>query len=55
VSSGERESAGNDEIMVSVTVAEGEAVRVAHGTLILRMNRDGIPGERLLMNVRMAG
>ena len=48
-----REIAGNDEIMVSVTVSEGVAVRVQHGTVILRMKRDGIPGERLLVNVRM--
>ena len=48
-----REIAGNDEIMVSVTVREGVAVPVQHGTVILRMKRDGIPGERLLVNVRM--
>ena len=46
------EIAGNDEIMVSVTVREGVAVG-QHGTVILRMRRDGIPGERLLVNVRM--
>jgi len=48
-----REIAGNDEIMVSVTVPEGVAVQVQHGTVLLRMKRDGIPGERLLVNVRM--
>ena len=48
-----REIAGNDEIMVSVTVREGAAAAVQHGTVILRMKRDGIPGERLLVNVRM--
>lgn len=48
-----REIAGNDEIMVSMTVREGAAVPVSPGTVILRMKRDGIPGERLLVNVRM--
>jgi hypothetical protein len=48
-----REIAGNDEIMVSMTVPEGGAARVSHGTVILRMKRDGISGERLLVNVRM--
>ena len=27
---------------------------IQHGTVLLRMKRDGIPGERLLVNVRMA-
>ena len=49
-----REVAGNDEIMVSLTVREGEAPRVEHGTVILRMKRDGFSGERVLVNVRMA-
>jgi hypothetical protein len=49
-----REIAGNDEIMVSVTVREGAAAPIQHGIVILRMKRDGIPGERLLVNVRMA-
>jgi hypothetical protein len=48
-----REIAGNDEIMVSLTVADGTAAGVEHGTVILRMQRDGIPGERLLVNVTM--
>jgi hypothetical protein len=48
-----REIAGNDEIMVSITVPEGVDVGVAHGAVILRMKRDGVPGERLLVNVRM--
>ena len=39
--------------MVSVTVRDGAAARVEHGTVILRMNRDGFPGERLLVNVRI--
>jgi hypothetical protein len=46
-----REIAGNDEIMVSLTVRDGAAVQ--HGDLLLRLKRDGVPGERLLVNVRM--
>jgi hypothetical protein len=49
-----REIAGNDEIMVSMTVRDGTSAPVQHGTVILRMKRDGIPGERLLINIRMA-
>jgi hypothetical protein len=49
-----REIAGNDEIMVSLTVRDGAPARVEHGTMILRMKRDGFPGERLLVNVRMS-
>ena len=48
-----REIAGNDEIMVSVTVPDGVAIPDQPGTVILRMKRDGISGERLLLNVRM--
>jgi hypothetical protein len=48
-----REIAGNDEVMVSLTVRDGAPARVEHGTVILRMKRDGVPGERLLVNVRM--
>ncbi len=48
-----REIAGNDEIMVSVNAREAAAGNVQHGTVIMRMERDGIPGERLPVNVRM--
>jgi hypothetical protein len=48
-----REIAGNDEIMVSVTAPEGGAASVAHGTVILRMKRDAIPGDRLLLTVKV--
>jgi predicted TIM-barrel fold metal-dependent hydrolase len=48
-----REIAGNDEIMASVTVGDGAAPIVQHGILILRQKRDGIPGDRLLVNVRV--
>ena len=49
-----REIAGNDEIMVSLTVRDFAPAAVQHGTVILRMKRDGFPGERLLVNVKMA-
>ena len=49
-----REIAGNDEIMVSLTVRDGEAVFIQHVTVILPVKRDGMPGGRLLVNVRMA-
>jgi hypothetical protein len=48
-----REIAGNDEIMVSLTVPEGAPLGGGHGTVILRLKRDGIPGDRLLVSVRM--
>jgi hypothetical protein len=48
-----REIAGNDEIMASLTVREGAAAPVQHATVIYRMKRDGLPGERLLVSVRM--
>lgn len=46
-----REIAGNDEIMASLTAPPGAAFDVMPGTILLRMQRDGIPGERLLVNV----
>jgi hypothetical protein len=49
-----REIAGNDEIMVSLTVRDGASVPAQLGTVIFRMKRDGLPGERLLVNVPMA-
>lgn len=48
-----REIAGNDEVMASVTVRD-ETTTVRHGSILLRMKRDGIPGERLLVNIRMS-
>jgi hypothetical protein len=49
-----REIAGNDEVMVSLTVRDGPPVAVQPGTILLRMKRDGIAGERLLVNVKMS-
>ena len=48
-----REIAGNDEIMASVTVREGTRLDPRFGTVLLRLKRDGRPGDRLLLNVRM--
>jgi hypothetical protein len=47
------EIAGNDDIMVSLTVPEGAALPLSNGTAILRMKRDGIPGERWLVDVKV--
>jgi len=49
-----REIAGNDEVMVSLTVRDDSPVAVQPGTILLRMKRDGIAGERLLVNVKMS-
>jgi hypothetical protein len=47
------EIAGNDEVMVTLTAPAGADPRVQHGTVIMRMKRDGISGDRLLVNVAM--
>ena len=49
-----REIAGNDEIMVSLTIRDGGSAPAERGTIIDRMPRDGMPGQRLLLNVEMA-
>jgi hypothetical protein len=49
-----REIAGNDEVMVSLTIASGAPADVQRGTVLLHLERDGMPGDRLLVNVRMA-
>ena len=48
-----RDIAGNDEIMASVTVPAGTTFDSRHGTVLLRLARDGQAGERLLVNVRL--
>jgi hypothetical protein len=48
-----REIAGNDEIMASVLVRDAAGVDSRFGRVLLRMTRDGFPGERLLVNVRL--
>jgi hypothetical protein len=46
-----REIAGNDDIMVTLTVPAGAAAGVPYGTVILRLPRDGFDGDRLLVDV----
>jgi hypothetical protein len=48
-----REIAGNDEIMASLTAPEDTSFDSRLGTVLLRMTRDSLPGERLLVNVRL--
>jgi len=48
-----REIAGNDEIMVSLTMPDSATAPVKHGSVIFRMTRDSIPGTRVLVNVAM--
>jgi len=49
-----REIAGNDEILVTLTVPSGAPVDVGHGTVILRLPRDGFDSDRLLVDVAVA-
>jgi len=39
--------------LVSLTVPEGASPSLAGGMMILRMQRSGVPGERLLANVKV--
>jgi hypothetical protein len=48
-----REIAGNDDIMVTVTVPVGAAADLAHGTVIARVRRQGFPSERLIVGVKV--
>jgi hypothetical protein len=49
-----REIAGNDDIMVTLTVPAGVASpNVRHGRVIMRTRRDGFPGDRLLVDVKV--
>jgi hypothetical protein len=48
------EIGGNDDIMVSLTIAEGGYVDAAPGQVILRMPRGGTGGERLLIDVKVS-
>jgi hypothetical protein len=47
------EIAGNDDIMVTITVPRGFDSPLAHGREIMRMKRSGFPGERLLVDVKV--
>ena len=48
-----REIAGNDDIMVTLTVPDGRNPALRDGSVILRLKRDAITGERLLVNVKV--
>ena len=47
------EIAGNDEIMVSLTVPEGAALSVDPGSVLMRLKRDGVPGDRVVVNIKV--
>ncbi|HLG59617.1 MAG TPA: hypothetical protein VI485_30040 [Vicinamibacterales bacterium] len=49
------EIAGNDDIMVSVTIPEGSDSRLQQGTVIMRLKRDGFRSERLLVDMKVSG
>jgi hypothetical protein len=50
-----REIAGNDDIMVTLTVPRNAAVPdLRHGHVILRMSRDGFPSDRLLVDTKVS-
>jgi hypothetical protein len=48
-----KEIAGNDEIMVSLTVPEGAPLPLANASVLMRLKRDGIPGDRVLVSVKV--
>jgi hypothetical protein len=47
------EIAGNDDIMVTLTVPEGFNAGLRQGTVIMRMKRSGFSGERLLVDLKV--
>ena len=47
------EIAGNDDIMVTITTAPGSYPDVSPGREILRMQRSGFPGQRLLVDLKV--
>jgi hypothetical protein len=47
------EIAGNDDIMVTLTVPAGAASSVEHGSVLFRMTRDGFASDRLLVDVKV--
>jgi hypothetical protein len=48
-----REIAGNDDIMVTLTVPTGAAADVPYGRVIARMRRQGFARERLILDVKV--
>jgi hypothetical protein len=49
-----REIAGNDDIMVTLTVPAGAASTMQHGRVILRMKRDAFASDRVLVDVKVS-
>jgi hypothetical protein len=49
-----REIAGNDDIMVTLTVPAGADPGLQQGRVIMRLKRDSIPGDRLLVDVKVS-
>jgi len=49
-----REIAGNDDIMVTLTVPSGSTPRLPAGTVIMRLKRDGFDSDRLLVTLKVA-
>ena len=49
-----QEIAGNDDIMVTMTVASGSQLRLHRGTLLHRMKRDGFASDRLIVEMKVA-
>jgi hypothetical protein len=49
-----REIAGNDDIMVTLTVPADADSPVQHGRVIMRTRRDGFASDRLLVDVKVA-
>jgi hypothetical protein len=49
-----REIAGNDDIMVTMTMPWVVDARVPYGTVLLRMKRDGFRSDRLLVSVKVS-
>jgi hypothetical protein len=48
-----REIAGNDDIMVTLTVPHGSEAALKRATVITRLTRDGIAGDRLLVDLKV--
>lgn len=49
-----KDIAGNDDIMVTLTIPPGREAPVGNATVILRMKRDGFQSDRLLVNVKVS-
>jgi hypothetical protein len=48
-----QEIAGNDDVMVTITVPQDSEARVQHAVVLMRMRRDGFSSDRLLVNVKV--